>query len=96
MNKRKPDHISQQDWEAVDSPEVTEAEFKRMRPARETQPEVVDAYNRGELRRRGPQKAPTKVATTIRLDPDVVEYFKSGGRGWQTRLNDTLRRAINK
>lgn len=96
MSKRKPDHISQQDWDAVDSPELTEDELARMRPARETQPEIVEAQNRGGLRVRGPQKAPTKVATTIRLDPDVVEYFKAGGRGWQTRLNDTLRRAINK
>jgi uncharacterized protein (DUF4415 family) len=26
----------------------------------------------------------------IRLDRDVIDYFKSGGPGWQTRLNDFL------
>lgn len=96
MSKRKPDHINREDWDAVDVPELTEDDFKRMRPVRETHPEIVDAYNRGELRVRGSQKAPTKVVTTIRLDPDIVDYFKAGGRGWQTRLNDTLRRAIGK
>jgi uncharacterized protein (DUF4415 family) len=79
-----------------DNPPLTEEDFKRMRPARETHPEIVSAYQRGEMRRRGPQKAPTKVATTIRLDPDILEYFKAWGPGWQTRLNDTLRHAIGK
>jgi uncharacterized protein (DUF4415 family) len=96
MSKRKPDHISQQDWDAVDIPEATEEDFRNMRSAREVAPEIVAAYERGDFRRRGPQKAPTKVATTIRLDPDIIEHFKAGGAGWQTRLNDTLRHAIGK
>lgn len=79
-----------------DNPPLTEDDFKRMRPAREVVPELVDAYSQGKLRVRGPQKAPTKVVTTIRLDPDIIAYFKAGGRGWQTRLNDTLRHAIHK
>jgi uncharacterized protein (DUF4415 family) len=45
---------------------------------------------------RGPQKAPTKVSTTIRLDRDVYEFFRSQGAGYQTRINDTLRKAIEK
>lgn len=43
---------------------------------------------------RGPQKAPTKVSTTLRVDADVLEYFRSTGRGYQTRMNEVLRRAI--
>ena len=27
------------------------------------------------------------------LDPDVVAFFKKGGRGWQTRANAALRKA---
>lgn len=48
---------------------------------------------RGELakRRRGPQKQPTKVATTIRFDADVLAALKASGRGWQTRVNDAIR-----
>ena len=40
---------------------------------------------------RGPQKRPTKVAVTVRYSPEVVEYFKATGEGWQTRMNDALR-----
>jgi uncharacterized protein (DUF4415 family) len=42
-------------------------------------------------RTRGPQKAPTKVPTTIRLDADVLEGLRATGKGWQTRVNDAMR-----
>jgi len=45
---------------------------------------------RGE---RGAQKAPTKRLVTLRLDRDVVDRFRSTGPGWQSRINDTLRKA---
>lgn len=32
-----------------------------------------------------------KVPVSIRLDADVIEYFRSTGRGWQTRVNSILR-----
>ncbi len=47
-------------------------------------------------RGRGPQKSPTKVLTTVRLDADVIAYFKSQGRGYQTRINDELRKVVAK
>ncbi len=34
-----------------------------------------------------------KVSTTIRLDPDVLDAFKAGGAGWQSRINEALRKA---
>ena len=45
-------------------------------------------------RHRGPQKAPTKVALSLRLSPDVVRHFKAGGRGWQTRIDEALKKLI--
>jgi uncharacterized protein (DUF4415 family) len=39
---------------------------------------------------RGPQKAPTKVPVTIRLDANVVDAYKATGEGWQSRMNDAL------
>ena len=33
-------------------------------------------------------------SATIRLDADLTAHFRAGGRGWQTRLNPTLRRAV--
>ncbi|MFO1208256.1 MAG: BrnA antitoxin family protein [Amaricoccus sp.] len=34
-----------------------------------------------------------KRRVTIMLDPDVIEHFKAGGKGWQTRINAALRKA---
>jgi uncharacterized protein (DUF4415 family) len=45
---------------------------------------------------RGPQKAPTKILTTVRLDADVIAFFKAQGRGYQTRINDELRKVVAK
>ena len=43
-------------------------------------------------RGRGPQKAPTKVLTSLRLDADVLAFFRAQGPGYQSRINDALRR----
>ena len=42
-------------------------------------------------RARGQQKTPIKQPVSIRLSPEVVEYFKSTGKGWQTRMDEVLR-----
>lgn len=47
-------------------------------------------------RGRGPQVTPTKVLTSIRLDVDVLEFFKSQGSGYQSRINDALRVEVNR
>ncbi len=43
------------------------------------------------IKARGPQKAPTKQATTIRLSPEVMAAFKATGAGWQTRIDAALK-----
>jgi uncharacterized protein (DUF4415 family) len=43
---------------------------------------------------RGPQKLPTKVSTTVRVDADVLAYFRATGPGYQTRINEALRRVM--
>ena len=82
--------IQRQIAEDPDAPEWTEEDWARARPAIEVHPELVE----WSMRRRGKQKAPKKELISIRLDPDITEYFRAGGPGWQTRLNDTLRRAV--
>ena len=42
-----------------------------------------------------PLQAVTKAPIKLRLDPDIIAAFKAGGRGWQTRITDTLRKAIS-
>jgi len=43
-------------------------------------------------RGRGPQQAPRKILTTIRLDADVIAFFRALGPGYQSRINEALRR----
>ena len=33
----------------------------------------------------------SKKQITLRLDPDVIDFFKAGGPGYQTRMNAVLR-----
>ena len=39
-----------------------------------------------------PRKAAVKEAVSIRLDPDVLAHFRAGGPGWQSRINQALRK----
>jgi uncharacterized protein (DUF4415 family) len=87
----KPDDISQEAWDAVDSPPLTQEMLRNMRPARETmRPELFEKLTRG----RGPQKTPTKEAVSLRLDRDVVEHYRAKGPGWQTEINKVLRKLV--
>lgn len=42
-----------------------------------------------------PKKAKTKELVRIRLSPEVTRYFRSGGRGWQTRIDEALQGLIH-
>ena len=37
-----------------------------------------------------------KEQVTLRLDQDVLEFFREGGAGWQERINEALRKAAGK
>jgi uncharacterized protein (DUF4415 family) len=41
---------------------------------------------------RGSIKAPTKVPVGLKLDQDVLDWFRANGRGYQTRMNAVLRK----
>ena len=79
------------DPELIDdeNPEWDEEAFARARPAADVLP--VELHAKLGIRSRGPQKAPTKQAVTIRLSPDVVDAFKASGAGWQTRIDTALK-----
>ena len=34
-----------------------------------------------------------KKQVTLRLDADVIDRFRATGKGWQSRINETLRKA---
>lgn len=49
------------------------------------------------VRGRGrPAGSGTKIQVSIRFDKDVVDGFKSGGDGWQSRMNGVLREWLDK
>ena len=56
----------------------------------------LSAIQEASRKRRGLQKAPTKQPVTIRLSPDVLTVLRATGRGWQTLVDDTLRRQFVK
>ena len=69
--------------------ELTAADLRHFKPAAEVlPPELLKSMG---IKPRGPQKAPTKQATTIRLSPDVMAAFKATGAGWQTRIDAALK-----
>lgn len=50
------------------------------------------ALNAGLKRGRKPDPN-AKQLLTLRLDPQVIEHFRATGDGWQTRMNEALRKA---
>jgi uncharacterized protein (DUF4415 family) len=66
-----------------DAPEITDEMLDR-----------ATIVKSGKVIQRGrpPLGDRAKRIVTIRLDADVVEAYRALGRGWQTRLNDDLRR----
>ena len=68
-----------------DAPDLTRAFFQS-----------ADIYQGETLIRRGrpPVGDRPKEAVKLRLSPDVLDHFRAGGPGWQTRINETLERAV--
>ena len=80
----------------ADDPDTFELDdewFAGAKPSHEAVPHILERYRRS----RGKQKEPTKTAIHIRLDADIVAWFKNGDegeRGYQTRINQALREHI--
>ena len=86
--KKNPDHIAKEDWDSVESPPLSKKMLSRMQPVKETHPRIPPQV-------RGSQKKPTKKQLTIRLNQEVVEYFKAQGKGWQTKIDEALTDYMN-
>ena len=46
------------------------------------------------VRLRGAGKRPSKQQVAIRFSPDVLAALRASGRGWQTRVNETMRERL--
>lgn len=80
MSENSSKNISLTDWERVDALTDEEIDTSDIPPLDE------DFFANAKLRLPEP-----KQKITIRLDKDVVKWFKSHGKGYQTRINAVLR-----
>ena len=74
---------------------------RRPRTLNDARTEAEAAFKK--VTRKEPQAAPkanlvpgVKEQVSLRIDQDVLEYFRQGGPGWQERINEALRRAAGK
>lgn len=74
------------DWERVDA--LTDEEIERAVAEDPDAPELLDAewFRTAELVVPGEKKR-----ITLRVNQDVIDYFKQKGRGYRTRMNAVLR-----
>ena len=80
MKKKDLKKASQTDWTRLEAMRDEDIDFSDI-------PELSDAFFKNAVLRLPQPKA--KVC--IRLDQDILEWFKSQGKGYQTKINAVLR-----
>ncbi len=90
----KPKRVVRRRNDLDDAP-LTEEELANMRPARDVLPEAFfEAVKRERNLGGRPRLENPKKLITLRLDQDLIEKYKATGDGWQSRMNDALRKAV--
>jgi uncharacterized protein (DUF4415 family) len=72
------------DWERIDAMEDNAIDLSDI-------PELTPEQFTKAVVKHGLKDSPNKTQLTIRVDQDVLTWFKSQGRGYQTRINSLLR-----
>ena len=70
---------------------LTEDELSELRPFEEVHPELAESIRRS--RGRPPLDSPKKQVT-LRLDADVLDRLRQSGPGWQSRINEVLKKVV--
>lgn len=77
--------------------ELKTEDIRSMRKAKDVLPaKLLAALPKRKRGERGPQKDPKKILVTVRYSPEVIEYFKNTGDGWQTRIDAVLKNYIKR
>jgi uncharacterized protein (DUF4415 family) len=84
MKKSITSKQSQTDWERLNSLKDEEIDFSDI-------PEIPPEVFAQAVLRQGLIPARRKEQLTIRVDSDVLTWFKAQGRGYHTRINSLLR-----
>ena len=82
-------------------PKLTEAQLENLKRLAERPDDEIDYSDIPEITdfsdfEVGKFYRPMKEAVTVRLDADVVHWLKRDGKGYQTRLNEILRREMER
>lgn len=79
-----------------ENPAWTKETFAHARPARKVLPEIFGATSAKKmLKPRGrPKSGNARTLISLRLPPETLARWKATGPGWQTRMAETLRRAV--
>jgi len=85
MKKPSSSRISKTDW-----PRVRSLKDRNIKPSAEHPEADVKHIVRGIVRH-GLKPASPKASISLRVDVDVLEWFKSKGPGYQTRINAVLK-----
>jgi uncharacterized protein (DUF4415 family) len=73
--------------------ELTREDIRAMRPAVEVlPPKLLAILPKRKPGQRGPQRAPVKKKISLRVDAEVLAYYKATGPGWQGRVNEALKK----
>ncbi len=84
MKKSATSRKSRTDWKRVDALKDERIDFSDT-------PELTPEMFARAIVRRGLKPVPRKAQLTIRIDRDVLEWYKKQGPGYQTRINALLR-----
>lgn len=85
MKKRSSSKASRTNWQRLRTTRDANIELTKEHP--EFDPKHVARV----VVRRGLRPVPPKTSLALRVDADVVEWFKAQGPGYQTRMNAVLR-----
>jgi len=91
-HSEKPQNVKPKSSSIKSKTDWTRLESKRTKgkPTAEHPEASVEHIVRGIVRR-GLEPLPAKSSISLRLDQDVLEWFKAQGAGYQTRINSVLR-----
>jgi uncharacterized protein (DUF4415 family) len=84
MSKSTISNKSQTDWERLEAMQDPDIDLSDI-------PELTPEMFAKAVVKRGLKDKEKKTQLTIRVDRDVLAWFKSQGRGYQTRINSLLR-----
>ncbi|MBW2194812.1 MAG: BrnA antitoxin family protein [Deltaproteobacteria bacterium] len=84
MKKKHTSHKFRTDWDHVDKLRDNDIDLS-------DNPEVTPEMFAKAVLRKGLKPVGRKTQVTLRIDEDVLTWFKKQGRGYQTRINSLLK-----